>query len=84
MVARRARSYYLCCALLMSPFIGTIFERSGALDSAVNPPTIPRSWLPTLHRLPMESFLFGRSSCGVRVDLQRATDQVNIDQTQTS
>jgi hypothetical protein len=35
MVARRARSYYLCCALLMSPFIGTIFERSGALDSAV-------------------------------------------------
>jgi hypothetical protein len=32
MVARRARSYYLCCALLMSPFIGTIFERSSALD----------------------------------------------------
>jgi hypothetical protein len=32
-VFHRAFSYHLCCALLMSPFIGTIFERSSAASS---------------------------------------------------
>jgi hypothetical protein len=34
MVSRRASNYYLCCALLMSPFFWTKFERSGGVYSA--------------------------------------------------